>query len=639
MMSTFLLTKCISHNGMKKKFAFSNLAAYFFICSASLFSQDLYLPYEFRQAVEEGTRTLTGVPGPGYWINRSDYNMSVRVDFVNDTAWISGTGEITYYNNSPDSLRQIVLRSYPDIYSKGSLRDFYFGGLDDIPMVHYSDVFINEDTIPPGMMYGRRTSTNIIVGLEQAVAPGAKAVIRIKWKYMMYPYVNIRQGVYDRKFLFVAYWYPQVAVYDDLFGWDMIDYRGMVEFYNDFNSYDVRITLPSEYFVWGGGVLQNPSEVYPENILEKYQAALKSNEVINILSLSDLPDSTVSGKEKTWHFTSERSPDFTFAVSKSHLWDASSIDVGEARRVLVSSVYPPESRYYSAGATWARESVDYLSRVCPGVPYPWPRMTVFNSMEGNGAMESPMMVNTGDQGSAGYAREVVFHEIAHTIIPFYLGANERRFAWMDEGWATYQDSKWSEANSGDEKDMFEIIFDQVAGTTMDVPLMVPTYQFTDQTAETFHAYVRSSQAFAVIEDQLGLEKMNQAWKLFTLRWNGKHPAPWDLFATFSDVAGEDLSWLIGPWYYQFAFADLAITKVDPGNRSVKIENKGGLPLPVYLNIKYNDGTTETIHRKPDIFRSGSVATLKTGGKKEIESIELDHSTFFDADHLNDKWEK
>ncbi|TFH39086.1 MAG: hypothetical protein E4G95_02050, partial [Bacteroidia bacterium] len=515
-------------------------------------AQELTITSEFKNAIEKGTRTPNGVPGENYWINSSDYQLDVKVVFDNDTTWIVGSGNITYHNNSPDQLNMIVLRSYPDLYAPAAIRDFYFGGAAETRMVEYSEVFVNGDTVQTQMMYRRRTSTNIALGLEKPLEPGGQAVIDIKWKYMMHPQINIRQGVYDDKALFIAYWYPQVAVYDDLYGWDMVDYTGLVEFYNDFNNYDVRITLPGEYYVWAGATLQNPGDVYPQKVLEKIESASISNKVVNILTPDDIPNNFGSGQEKTWHFKSEQIPDFTFAASKSHLWDASSIDVGDGRRVQVSAVYPPASKYYSQGAVWARETIEYLSFTCPGVPYPWPAMTVFNSMEGGGAMESPMMVNTGDQQAEDWGREVTFHEIVHSILPFYLGANERRFAWMDEGWATYQGMKWSDGRPGTSIDMFGAMFDQVAGTSNDLPLMIPSWQVKDQAGETFHAYVRSSQAFMTIENQLGTEKMNQAWKLFAQRWNGKHPSPWDLFATFSEVAGEDLSWLLYPWYYKFA---------------------------------------------------------------------------------------
>lgn len=621
-----------------------NLTVKAFVCFLLFFSytseaQELKLPAEMERALEKGTRTLKGVPGDNYWANSSDYNLDVKVVFEGDTTWIVGSGRIIYHNNSPQQLNIILLRSYPDMYAASAIRDFYFGGAVNTELVEYSDVVVNGDTIPSQMMYQRRTSTNIALALNKPLASGEEAVIDIKWKYMMHPQINIRQGVYADKAVFIAYWYPQVAVFDDMYGWDLVDYTGLAEFYNDFNNYDVKVTLPADYYAWAGGVLQNPGAVYSEEIIKKIAEASKSDDVVKILTSENMSNSFGSAEEKTWHFKSEQTPDFTFAASRSHLWDASSIEVGDGRRVLVSAVYPPASKFYSECAVWARESVEYLSYTCPGVPYPWPSMTVFNSLEGGGAMESPMMVNSGDQQTPETGRGVVFHEIAHTIMPFYLGANERRYAWMDEGWASYQDTKWSNGDHGSSLELFKPTFDRVSGSANDLPLMTPTWMIKDNGSETFHAYVRSSQAFLTIENQMGAEKMNQAWKLFAERWNGKHPSPWDLFATFSEVAGENLEWLFYPWYYKFASSDLAISDVDIKKGQVTVENTGGLPLPVYLTVKYSDGSTEELYRKPDSFKSSDKCIVDIPRKKGIESIELGNKYFLDRDISNNSWEK
>jgi len=621
-----------------KNLALKLFTALLFLVSVSSNGQELKLSKEMKDAIENGTRTLNGVPGEKYWINSSDYSLDVNVVFEGDTTWIKGSGRITYHNNSPDQLNMIVIRSYPDLNAPAAIRDFYFGGAAETAMVEYSDVFVNGDTVQTQMMYRRRTSTNIVMALREPVEPGGEAVIDIKWKYMMHPQINIRQGVYEGKSLFVAYWYPQVAVYDDMYGWDMVDYTGLVEFYNDFNNYDIRITLPGDYFVWAGGTLQNQPEVYPSNIIKAIETAMISDEVVNILPAGSTAN-TGTGNLKTWHFKSEHIPDFTFAASKSHLWDAASIDVGNGKRVLVSAVYPTSSKFFSNAAIWARETIDYLSFTCPGVPYPWPYMTVFNNMEGGSAMESPMMVNSGDQQSEGWAREVTFHEIAHSIMPFYLGANERKYAWMDEGWATYQGIKWSDASPGTGVDMFNGVFSQVTGTSNDLPLMIPSWQLKDQNGETFHAYVRSSQAYFTIENQLGTEKMNQAWKLFARRWYGKHPSPWDLFATFTEVAGEDLTWLLYPWYYKFAYSDLAIVSVDLTKGEATVENIGGLPMPVYLSVNYSDGTSEELYRKPDAFKSSARCIIRLDKPGMIESIELGNKYFMDGDSSNNSWSK
>ncbi|MEE4214119.1 MAG: hypothetical protein V2I34_03570, partial [Bacteroidales bacterium] len=341
----------------------------------------------------------------------------------------------------------------------------------------------------------------------------------------------------------------------------------------------------------------------------------------------------------TWKFKAENTPDFTFAASKTHLWDASGLEVEDGRRVLVSAVYPGSSQHYPKAAFFARNAIEYLSFECPGVPYPWPSMTVFNCGEGSGGMESPMMVNNGDQSLELSADEIIFHEIAHSYLPFYNGTNERRFAWMDEGWATYQGIKWSEGDPAGTGGSFRQVFNIVSGTASDLPLMTPTYAIFDGMASNYNSYGRSSQAFFAIEDQLGTEKMNIAWKTFTERWHHKHPAPWDLFAIFEEVAGYDLDWLILPWYYEFKTQELELGPVDTKNGSVTVKNTGGLPLPVYLELEYEDGNKKTIHRKPEVFKDALEAKIKIEDASRLKSIKLGNPYFYEQDLSNNNWAK
>ncbi|MBS0010230.1 MAG: M1 family metallopeptidase [Bacteroidales bacterium] len=602
-------------------------------------AQDIPIQKEFQEAVEKGTRTMKGHPGSAYWINHSDYMLQAEVVFENDTVWIEGKADITYYNESPDELNMIVIRSYPDMMADAAIRNYYIFPDNETRQVSYSDLIIDNDTIPAALLMRSRTSTNLMVRLDQALAPGGKANMRLSWKYFLHPNIDIRQGHYENDAIFIAYWYPQVAVYDDIYGWDMTDYMGIVEFYNDFNNYDVSLTLPAAYLVWAGGVLQNPGEVYPDPLRKKVENALQSDEIVNIIKADDLPADHGNKEKITWKFKAEGTPDFSFAASKTHLWDASGLEVEKGRRVLVSAVYPESSHHYHKGAQFARNAVEYLSFTCPGAPYPWPSMTVFNSGEGGGGMETPMMVNNGDQNSEISADEVIFHEIAHSYLPFYTGTNERRFAWMDEGWATYQGIKWSEADRRSTAGSFGQVFNMVSGTAKDLPLMIPTYSIFDGVASSFNSYVRAAQAFMAIENQLGTEEMNRAWKLFTDRWHHKHPAPWDLFAIFEEVAGEDLDWLLIPWYYEFKSQELELSSVDTDAGKIKVTNIGSLPLPVYLKLEYDDGKSVKIHRKPEIFRDSMEAIIDIDNAEKLRSVSLGNPYFFDRNESNNSWKR
>lgn len=623
---------------MNKKIL-SGLIIILALAQTSLNAQGLQMPREFLTALENNTRTLDGKPGSDYWINHSDYKLDVDVSFENDTVWISGKANIRFYNESPDNLNMILLRSYPDIFADAAIRNYYIFPFNETKQVQYSDLILNGDTIPSAMLMQRRTSTNLILQLQKPLESGGTAEMEVSWKYHMHPRINIRQGVYANDAIYIAYWYPQVAVYDDMYGWDMTDYAGTVEFYNDFNNYDVSITLPAGYLVWAGGALQNPEEVYSSSLQGKVNKALESDDIISIISQEDLPVDNGDKETLTWKFKSENTPDFSFAASKTHLWDASGLEVEEGRRVLISTVYPESSKHYAQGAAFSRKAVEYLSFECPGIPYPWPSITVFNSFEGGGGMETPMMVNNGDQQTELWADEVIFHEIAHSYLPFLTGTNERRFAWMDEGWATYQGMKWSNGEAGGSYGVFKPVFNMVAGTSNDLPLMIPTYSISDGMASNYNSYGRSAQAFLAIEDQLGTELMNKAWKLFTERWQYKHPAPWDLFAIFEEVANDDLKWLIKPWYYEFKSQDIGIETVDLKKKTITLKNIGGLPLPVNLTLEYEDGTSEQIHKKPEIFKNNCTVNIDILNTKGLKSIKLGGKYFYDMDLSNDVWTK
>ena len=610
-----------------------------FLGTGFIVAQDLPVHLEFQRAIENNTRTMDGKPGSEYWINHSDYKLDAEVTFENDTVWINGKANITYYNESPDELNIIVLRSYQDMTADAALRNFYIFPQNETRQVSYSDLLIGDDTIPSQMLMQSRTSTNLIIRLNEPLEPGDNIDMKLSWKYYMHPNVNIRQGVYEDDAIFVAYWYPQVAVYDDIYGWDMTDYAGIVEFYNDFNNYDVSITLPAGYLVWAGGSLQNPEDVYPHELRDKVDHALKSDDIVNIIKAEDLPVNNGDREKVTWKFKAENTPDFTFAASKTHVWDASGLEVEDGRRVLISAVYPDSSKQYHKAAQFARDAIKYLSFECPGVAYPWPSMTVFNCGEGSGGMESPMMVNNGDQAEEVMANEVVFHEISHSYLPFFTGTNERRFAWMDEGWATYQGIKWSKADVTGTAGIYKRVFNMVSGTANDLPLIIPTYSIFDGMASNFNSYVRSSQAFMTIEDQLGTEGINKAWKIYTQRWHNKHPAPWDLFAIFEEVAGYDLDWLLLPWYYEFKTQELELASVDTEEGTIVIKNTGGLPLPVYIELEYQDGSKKTVHRKPAVFKSSTEVNIEIEDAARLSSVKLGNPYFFDRDLSNNTWQK
>lgn len=603
-----------------------------------LLSQEIPVAREFERAVINGTRSETGIPGPNYWINHTDYTIDADISISGDTVNISGRALITYHNESPDNLQSIVIRSYPDYFRAGAVRAGYMAPENLLPGVKYSDIYIRGAEEKEIAFNRGRSSTNLVLPLDKPLKGGDSITFSISWSYYIVPGMEIEvSGIYDNGSFFVSYWYPQVAVYDDIYGWDMIDYTGLTEFYNDFNNYDVSLTLPGDYMVWAGGELVNPDDIYPDQILERYQAAKQSDAITGIVGKADYELVYAGDKAKTWKFSSRNSPDFTFGVARNYLWDATSVEMEGGRRVLVSTVYPDYSKHYSEAALWSREAILDFSTRCPAVEYPWPQLTIFNRGQGNSGMESPMMVNNGDQASAINAREVIYHEIAHAWIPFLTGTNERRYAWMDEGWASYKGIKWIEAAPGTVASQAPAIFGMLAGTALDLPLIVSSHLIADPMASTFHTYARSLLVFMVLDDLMGEERMNHFWKSFVSTWSYKHPEPQDMFRMMESSYGSDLSWFLRPWFFSVASPNLSISEVDVKKRTITIMNTGGLPLPVCLTVHYEDGTSEQLVRNASVWKESQTAGLKYSGKARVVKIELGNKYFYESDLSDNNW--
>ncbi|MCB0745651.1 MAG: peptidase, partial [Ignavibacteriae bacterium] len=284
-------------------------------------------------------------------------------------------------------------------------------------------------------------STNMIVTLEQPLAPNKISSINVKWQFKIPKIWKIRMGNYGEGNFFIAYWYPQISVYDDIDGWDMINYEGSVEFYNDFSNYDVNIKVPGGFVTWATGELQNGKEVLREDIYKKYEQAKKSDETIRIITAEDYKYGLVTSENEKniWHFKAENVTDFSFALSKSFNWDGASVVVDESngRRALADVAYENGTVNYDKAAQYARASVEYLSKELPGFPYPYSHVTSFCNGSRGGGMESPMMANNGAPIDIASHVGLIFHEISHNYFPFMMGTNERKYAWMDEGWAAF----------------------------------------------------------------------------------------------------------------------------------------------------------------------------------------------------------
>ncbi len=614
-------------------------AGFIFIFATGLFAQNkLYVPLNIQKNYKDSTRSADGKPGKKYWQNGSDYKIFANID--PQTRTLTGTEVIIYHNNSPETLNRIVMRNYQDRYKKGVSRDFSINPKAVNGGVKIDRLIINDEEIDLNSNSSavRRTGTLMFVQLPNSLESGSSVVLELSWSFIIPNKSLQRMGAYDSTSFFIAYWYPQVSVFDDIDGWDVHNYGGQVEFYNDFSNYDVNITVPKDFVVWATGVLQNPEEIFTEKVLNKYTTARTSEKVINVITEEDLTQKEVTNDEdNTYNFIAENVTDFTFGMSDHYLWDMTSlvVDKDSGRRTVVGSAYKEESKKFKMVDQIAKDAIEYFSYTMPAVPYPYPELTVFN---GSGGMESPMMVNEGEAGSKAGTVGVTSHEIAHTYFPFYMGINETKYAFMDEGWATFLPTDF-QANYVEKNDPLRrtvIGYQSFAGSETEMPLIIPSSHLRGKTYRT-SAYVRPGSAYQILRNMLGEKKFLKALHTYMQSWQGKHPIPYDFFYSFNNALGENLDWFWKPWFFEFGYPDLAIKNVniEGKNASITVEKVGIIPIPIMITVFSKEGEEATITEQADVWSTGkSEVLLKVKSDNRITKVVLGNDHIPDAVQKN-----
>lgn len=562
------------------------LCTTYLLISTLLFGQnfDIHVPKEIKQAYNNGTRDISGKPGEKYWHNTADYTLKVTVN--PETRGISGSGSIVYYNNSPNTLNRIVIRLYYDVFKKGNERGMEVNTEDIHDGVNISNFKIDGQDYPMDNPRAvNRNGTNMVINLMKPIPTGGKVMVSMDWEQKV-PLTVRRTGAKDPTSFFIAYWYPQVSVYDDIFGWDYINYTFDTEFYNNLGNYDVTINAPDNFLVWSTGELQNAEDIFPKDILERYNQAKTSVKTIHVVDSTDLE--SLKLKSGSWHYKASEVSDFAFAMSDHYAWDAASQKV-EGKPVFIGTAFPAnEAARYEDVTAIQQKTMMHFSQDIPGVPYPYPVFTTFIGLNGGG-MEFPMMANNGGPG-----RGVTIHEMFHTYFPMYVRINERRWAWMDEGWADFATSivshKFFEEpnpNSSFISDMKPSL-NSMSGTIGDLPTVTSSQYMGNNYG--YHSYGLPSFTYAMLYYHLGEELFLKCYREYINRWAKKSPTPYDFFFTFEDVSGQDLNWLWEPWYFGFGYSDVAIKSFDKG--VLTIENKGTRPVPITVSIEYEDGKSD-----------------------------------------------
>jgi len=598
----------------------------------------LYQPRDIKRAYEKGTRAADGRPGPNYWQNHARYDITVQA--LPPARAIKGRETITYFNNSPDTLKSLVVRLIQNIHKPGVARDRDAAPDYLTTGVQVDSFAVNGQARP---FDSQRAGTLQAVALPRPLLPHDSVRLNVAWHFPI-SLESGREGMIDKTTFFLAYFYPRVAVYDDYNGWDRLPFVDSKEFYNDFNDYTLRVQAPANYLVWATGTLQNPRQVLQPTYAKRLEKSLTSDVVTHVATAADLAKKNITAQRpiNTWVWTARDISDVTLGLSDHYVWDAASVVVDPAtrRRASVQAAFADSTADFHSSVKFSQNALSWFSRNWPGVPYPFPKMTVF---QGFADMEYPMMVNDSPEKDLQFAQLVQDHEIAHTYFPFYMGINESRYAFMDEGWATTFELLIGRAENGEKAaDEFYRRFRVTRwihdpSTAEDLPIITPSSEL--RAGYGNNSYGKASLSYLALKDMLGDELFKKSLHAYMDRWHGKHPIPWDYFNSMSSASGQDLTWFFHNWFFTNGYIDLALTKADKTAQgtAITIQNVGGFAVPVDLRVTYADGSTEILHRSPDLWRANQQqATIALPPGKAVKSVAFDHGLYLDADPRNDQ---
>jgi hypothetical protein len=616
-------------------------------------------PPNFIRAVERGTRTRTGRPGPRYWQQYARYQLSASLDTA--AKLLRGTGTIRYYNRSPDALPRLALHLYQNLYAPDAQRNRVVSVTGGVTLSRLSargvqlSPIASNDTVNAGY---RIDGTIAWVHLPAPLAAGDSIDLAVAWSFPIPPLPGSPRMGQDAEVFHLAYWYPQLAVYDDVTGWQTDQYMGTGEFYMGYADYDVTLRVPAGLLVVATGELENESEVLTPAVrgrLERLRAgrgAVDSG-IVHVVSEAERGAgraTATGGSNRTlaWRFTADQVRDFAWTASGKYVWDAARVSVGDAdgdgdgEFPLVYALYRPQYTLWRETARYARHSIDFLSRFL--WPYPYPHMTVVEGLAVGGGMEFPMMtfILGAPRDSVGM-QSVTLHEIAHMWFPMIVGSDEKRNMWQDEGLTSFNDWNGSvEFFPGiSPETLMGTSYYRTARAGTELEIMRHGDHYMRDAARGVAAYDKPMVVLHALRGMLGEELFMRAYREYGRRWANRHPQPQDLFNTFNDVTGRDLSWFWRAWFYETWTLDQAIAGVQrSGDRLlVTVEDRGLTPMPTRLVITRSDGTTERAEIPVEVWLRGQTRAIHAvENAATVSRVEIDPEGFFpDLDRANQTW--
>lgn len=604
-----------------------NITLFLVLIAVQLQAQSsLPIPRNIQPAYEKGTRSHSGQPGKNYWQNFATYDLHVH--FTPATRLISGTVDIVYQNNSPDTLPHIHFKLYPNLFKKGGARMSVFQPEDMNEGIYIEKIKVNGMAQDVGSALINGTEMDVPI---QPLLPAGQIQFSIDFSYVLNHGSHQRTGVIEDGAYFIAYFFPRIAVYDDVDGWNTTPYLGSAEFYNDFCDFKADITVPDGYVVWATGDLLNCGEVLNPTYCQRIAEAESKDGFVNVIDSMDLKKENITADHptNTFRFEAKDVTDFVFATSDHYMWQSSSlvVDKSTGRRTRVDAVFNPKHHDYFRVVGDARATVEAMSYQFPKWPFPYSHETVFDGLD---QMEYPMMVNDNPVEDLMESISLTDHEIFHTMFPFYMGINETKYGWMDEGWATIGEWLITPMIDASVVDDYGVDrYEQSAGTEADSPISTLTTQLAGLPLFT-NSYPKPAMGYLFVKDMLGEDLFYKALHHYIETWHGKHPLPLDFFNCMNEGAGKNMNWFWKAWFYEDGVPNLAIAEVTI--KQIIIESKGSKPVPIDLTVQYADGSSEAIHRSIAVWEKGNrTVNIPFAPKKEVVKITLGSTYVPDVD--------
>ena len=591
-------------------------------------------------------RSASGAPGPDYWQQRADYVIRATLDTAGSV--IRGTERIHYANHSPDTLAFVWVQIEQNIFAQNSITytlnqpplHFAGGAVFDFT----GKGFIGGITIERFATAGkdlRRTAygTMMRVELSRLLPPRGVIDFDVAWHFPVPPYGGGRMGRIGARLYEIGQWYPRLVVYDDVHGWNPLPYIGAGEFYLEYGDFDVSLTLPAGFVVAATGTVANPLVVWGPTARARLARARRSAERVQIITQAEAEANT--GKRvpgtKTWRFTARNVRDFAWAASPDFRWDASSWN-----GILIQTFYRPGATPWEEANKMAWFTIKHFSETWG--TYPWPHATTVEGLvEG---MEYPMLTFVPSIEKREDQFWVLTHEFGHEWFPMLVGSDERRYPWMDEGFNTFIDYGSAEGYFRGTA-YGDTVRRELLGAYRVSAVPGNEQPLIDRPVEqrdlAWAAYQKPALMLTILRDAvLGQEPFERALREYVRRWKFKHPQPADFFRTIENVSGKELDWFWREWVYTTARLDQAVDSVTQAGDTalVYLSNRAQMVLPVTLELRYADGTTETRRFPIEMWNLGSKFTARVGTAKPVAGVVVDpKETYPDIDRANNRWGK